>query len=437
MPAPTEAYPRNGGVVVPAGLVFAGAPSGADAATTVEWFRRSRHRLPDELLASSFPSPREILAAWRLGTRTQRLLAEIDLAEGSWSLRDFLRRPGMGPSTILDLLAAREENAPAAGAEVRTADARAIACFALEGRLAEVSAFMRAHLPVPAAGIGALLVNAGFLASPPTIDELARMYRDRGLPAPFRVVRRLGGAVAVQPDALAAVEALFGAAAYFVVRWGVCTLDAAMARLRSLSVRDMSLRAAARILGALPGLRWLDERAGWFSFAGHTGRVGRAIRKIFGVFERVSLEDLVAAVGKSVKVFAAAPLAAVQAYLVDVVGCEIDSGLVRLRAGFVSAIDPRERAIVRMIHRLDGDLTIQSRRAMAAAVGVPLRVINDFVRTSPIVIANGRRLRLTGIPRASEPVGPPLDGHAQLPRHASHGWSHRLHAEGRPVHSGG
>jgi hypothetical protein len=335
------------------------------------------------------------------------MLIEIGDADGNWSLRDFLGRPGMGPSTILDLLVAREKNARSAGAEARTAETGSIACFALEGRLAEVSAFLHARLPVRADAVGDLLVSAGFLTSPPTVDELARMYRDRDSPVPFRIVRRLGGAVAVQPNGLMAAEALVGAATYFVARWGVCTLDVAMARLRSFSARDLSSRAAARILGALPRLRWLDEPAGWFSFAGCAGRVGLAIRKIFGVVERILLQDLIAAVGKNVKVFAAAPLAAVQAYLVDVVGCEIDDGLVRPGAGFVPApLDAREHAIVRMIHRLGGDLTIQGRRAVAAATGVTLRAINDFVRRSPIVIANGQRLRLAGLPRAFEPAAP-------------------------------
>jgi hypothetical protein len=402
MRAKTAPYPRPGGVVVPAALVRAGAPAYGGRAAVVDWLFRSVRRLPDHLLAMSLPGPGEILGAWPLGAHTQGALARIGEDPRAWALRDYLHRPRMGAAAIVDLLAAHEENAPRAVNQAAPAmEASASATIAVAERLGDLAVFFRQRLPARADALGDLLVTAGLAHIPPSAEDVLRAFRDGGLPVPFRIVRRLGTAMAVQPTGLATTEAFFDAAAYLVLHWGVCTLDAVLDRLRSLSARDLSPRTAARILDALPQMRWLDAHAGWFSLAGCTGRVGLAIRKIFGVAERVPIAELVAAIGKRTKVFATVPRAAIEAYLVDVAGCEIADGFVKAGAGFVPApLDTGEQAIVEGIIGMRGDLTIQYRRALAAAAGVTLRVINHFVSTSPIVITDGKRLRLAGIPRA-------------------------------------
>ena len=401
--ARTGGSPRQGGVAIPASLVRVGAPAQGGHAAVVDWLGRSLRQLPEELLATPFPGPGEIIAAWRLGARTRRALAQIEEKKSAWSLRDYLHRPRMGAASIVDLLAAREENVPCGASRVspRVIESLARPRGVLTDRLAELTAFFRRHLPVRAQALGDLLVSAGLATGPLSVGDVLRTYRDRGLPVPFRIVRRGGGATAVAPSGLATAEAVFAAAAHLVMHWGVCTLDAVRDRLRSLSAPDLSPGAMSRVLDALPHLRWLDQQAGWFSLAGCTGRVGLAIRKVLGVAERVPVQELVAAIGKRVKVFAAAPPAAVEAYLVDIAGCEIADGFVQAGARFVPVtVDSVERAIVDAINRMGGDLTIRCRRALAATAGVSLRVINDFLRTSPFVIADGKGLRLAGIPRA-------------------------------------
>jgi hypothetical protein len=403
MPAPASAFPRRGGVTAPASLVRAGFPPDGDAAAAASWLARSLRRLPDELLETPFAGPGEILTAWRLASRTQGALARIGETRSSWTLRDYMHRPRMGAAAILDLLAAREENeARARRAPVSPTPrrARAAAGFDLSDRTEELGAILREHLPARAAELGDLLVTSGLTTSPPAVDDLARAFRDRGLPVPFRLVRRLGGAMLVEPGTLAAAAALLDAAAHLIVHWGICTLDSVVERARSLSAREVSPRVAARVLDALPRLRWLDGSSEWFSFAGASGRAGLAIRKIFDVVEVVPVDELAAALGKRLKVLATTPKAAFEAYLVKVAHCEITDGRVRAGAGFVPApLDGSERTIVALIRHAGGALTARRLRALAAAAGVKLAALRHFVRTSPLVIAERGRLRLVGVAR--------------------------------------
>ena len=162
----------------------------------------------------------------------------------------------------------------------------------------------------------------------------------------------------------------------------------------------MTPKAAARLLSAMPRFRWLDQTSNWFSFAGCVGRVGAAIRKIFSAVEFVIFDDLVRALGKRVKVLATAPMAAIEAYLVKVAGCEITDGWVRAGTGFVPvALDRSEQAIVEVLNRAGGQLARNRLRALAAGAGIKLAAIRHVVRSSPLVIAEAGRLRLTGLAR--------------------------------------
>ena len=420
MPARSTAYPRAGGVIVPKSLVRVGVPAEAGATGATTWLRRSLRHLPDQLLETPFPDPGTILAAWRLAARTQGALARIGETRDVWRLRDYAHRPRMGATAILDLLAAREENehrhATRTPIAPVLAKGRLAPCFDLVDRTDELAAIFREHLPARPKDLADLLVKCGLTTRPPGVDDLARAFRARGLPVPFRVVRRLGGTVLVCSGSLASSEALLGAASELVFHWGVCTLDTVVERLRSLSAPAMTPKTAARLLSALPRFRWLDEPSNWFSFAGYMGRVGTAIRKIFSAVELVTLDDLARALGKRVKVLANAPRAAIEAYLVRIAGCEIRDGLVRAGTGFVPvALDRSERTIVEVLNRSGGQLATNHLRALAAGAGIKLAAIRHVVRSSPLVIAEAGHLRLTGLARGlasvvTEPGGPRTAG---------------------------
>ena len=403
MPAPATAYPRKGGVVIPESLVRAGLPPDSGSASAIAWLSRSLRRLPDGLLETPFPGPAEILRGWRLAARTQGALARIGETRAAWTLRDYAHRPRMGAVSLLDLLAAREENGPRpARAPVAPSPRRARPTmrFDLSDRTDELTTLLRVHLPASAADLGDLLVTSGITTSPPPVDDLARAFRDRGLPVPFRLVRRLGGAMLVEPGSLASAEALLDAAAHLIFHWGICTLETVVQRARSFSARELSPRVAARLLAGLPRVRWLDESSEWFSFAGCAGRVGVTLRKIFNAVDLVPLAELATALGKRVKVLATTPRATIEAYLVRVAGCEITDGHVRAGASLVPiALDGSERTIVTLIRRAGGELTARRLRALATAAGVKLAALRYFVRTSPLVIAERGRLRLVGVPR--------------------------------------
>ncbi|HET6149416.1 MAG TPA: hypothetical protein VFH68_17910 [Polyangia bacterium] len=410
-------YPRRAGVIVPDLLRRAGCPASADAgdpvararaaAEIVRWVGRPLRRLPAEVLDAPIPPPDVILRSWTLGPRTRGALARLGTAGGfrSWRVRDLIGAAGLGPAGFVDLLAAREEEArvptprlPAAPAIVTARGVDPVST-PIASRLADFALLLRGRLPLRPEELGDLLIAAGLSARHLTVDDVIRLFREWQLPIPFRTVRRSGATVLVPPASLASAEALVTTASQLVFHWGLCSLNSVVGRIRSLALADLGAGAAARVLASIPRFRWLDERSGWFSFAGTSSRVRIAIRKVFSVASRVPLRDLSAALAKRVKALATAPRAAVAAYLSEIAGCAIERDWVSPRASLVPApLRGNERAIVDVFQRSGGRLTREILRRGALASGVNLAAVRHFIRTSPLVIARARDLRLVGLP---------------------------------------
>jgi len=412
-------FPRRDGVVVPALLVGAGCPGFAGsgdhhdddaarahaAAQAVRWVGRPLRRLPSEVLDAPIPNPGVILRSWPLGPRTRGALARLGPVEGLqvWRVRDLLGATRLGPAALVDLLAAREENQravilgpPQVPAAVSPRGVQRVSS-PIASRLADFAVLVRSRLPLRPDELAQLVRDAGLATERFAVDDVARLFRDWALPVPFRTVRRGGATVLVPPASLASAEALVTTASHLVFHWGLCTLNSVVGRIRSLALADLGAGAAARVLASIPRFRWLDERSGWFSFTGTSSRVRLAIRKVFSVASRVPLRDLSVALGKRVRELATAPRAALEAYLSEIAGCEVEGDWVKARPSLVPApLGGTERAIVEVFQRSGGRLTRATLRREALASGVKLPAVRHFLRTSPLVIARARELRLLG-----------------------------------------
>jgi hypothetical protein len=416
---PNGSYPRCDGVVAPAILARAGCPITTDprdpeeraraAAEIVRWVGRPLRRLPDEVLDAGLPDPGVILRSWPLGPRTRGVVARLGNAGGAraWRVRDLIGAARLGPAALVDLLAACEEHqlvatvAPARAPESVTAHAVDLASPSIASRLMDLAALVRGRLPLRPEELADLLISSGLSAERLAIDDVVRLFRDWQLPVPFRTVRRGGATVLVPPASLASAEALVTTASHLVFHWGLCTLSSVVKRIRSLALADLGAGAAARVLASIPRFRWLDERSGWFSFVGYSSRVRVAIRKIFSVASRVSLADLSLVLAKRVRALATAPRAAVETYLSEIAGCEIEGDWVKPRASLVPApLAGTERTIVEVFRRSGGRLSREALRRDAVASGVNLAAVRHFIRTSPLVIARARELHLVGFASA-------------------------------------
>ena len=410
----TAAYPRPGGVLIPAILVRAGyvaAADGSAAVETVKWVRAALRHLPAELLDTTLPDPGLVLRSWSLGARTRGALARLGTcgAAKEWRVRDLIGASRLGPAALVDLLAAREENVRRASQAPllptnATTDPEPLSpsrrSAPLASRLDGLSATIRRRLPLRPEELGSLVRASGMAEIEPSVDEVARLFRDWEVPVPFRAVRRGGASILVAPSSLAAAEALLATASHLVFHWGLATLSTVVGGMRSSMGAKISLNAAARVLATLPRFRWLDEAAGWFSFGGYNSRVRGSIRKVFSVTDRVLLSDLILAVGKRVKALSIATRPAIEAYLADVAGCEVSGDWVRPGVSFVAEpLSGCERAIVEVLRLHGGIATREVLRREAVGAGVRPAAIRHFLRTSPLVIGRLGKVGLVGSPR--------------------------------------
>lgn len=416
MPA-VASYPRPNGILVPTCLAQAGCarPEGEGApgaAQVVAWLRRSRRRLPAALLALELPEPRVLLSSWVIGQRTRGSLERLLDTQGGpvpRCLGDYLEAPWMGLHAIVDLLAAREEReaaaAPAAEAPRPPEPLRLVAVAGPESDVERLSAVIRDALPATPADVLKVIRAAGLAAREAKLDDLVRLYREHDTQAPFRVVRRAGATVLVAPEHLAAAEALLRGAAHYVFNWGLGTLNAVVSRLRALAARPLEPAAAARILAAIPRFRWLDPDAGWFSFASSGSRLRAALRKIFSLTDRVLLGDLRAALAKQIELLATVPGEAIETYLAEIAGCEIAEGWVSARAArkldAAVPLGKGEEALVDLLRTHGGEISTRALRALAKRQGLAAPALLRLVRTSPLLLERGGRLRLVGEPRTA------------------------------------
>jgi hypothetical protein len=93
-------------------------------------------------------------------------------------------------------------------------------------------------------------------------------------------------------------------------------------------VRDTIVR---RVLVALPRLRWLDARMGWFSFAGERSPLGKAVARVVAEGEARPLDDVVAALTASSASARRTPVPVLLRYLSEIAGCDIVDGVLRRR----------------------------------------------------------------------------------------------------------
>jgi hypothetical protein len=418
--APIAPYPRLRGVIVPELLARAGCPVnvGDDSAETraraaegtIRWVKARMRRLPPEVLDAELPDPGFVLRSWTLAARTRGALARLGdpNAPRAWQVRDLLGAARLGPATLVDLLAAREEHTSRASAPVEPRPVPAptegqVPCRGSESRplpsrLDALAEAITRRLPMRACEVPELLVSAGFTSEHLDAESLGRVFRDWQVAIPFRVIRRGGANLLVAPTALASVEALVSAASQAIFHWGLSSVSTIAERLRSLAAPELGAGVVSRVLSAVPTFRWLDEASGWFSFAGATSRVTLAIRKIFAVAERVPFAELAEALGKRVRVLSAAPRAVVEAYLSDVADCEMRDGWVRPRASFVPApLAGGEQLIIDVFRTAGGCLARAELRRQALAAGVKVTTLRDFLRTSPLIVTTARGLRLVGV----------------------------------------
>jgi len=414
MVAPTN-YPRASGVLVPSSLLHAGCPvtenaQDADgrarvAAEVVAWVRRSFRRLPAELLDTELAEPEVILKSWIIGQRTRGSVERIlsfSSGRSTRTVRDYLRAERLGFFGLVDLLAAREEESARVSHPRDQSPCeeppQAARSSGSSGRLEDLSAFIRERLPLRAADLAQALATSDVVLASPTLDDIVRAYRERHLPVPFRVFRRGGAVVLVDPESISSAETLLTSAAHIVFQRGLSTLRAVVERLGALTTAPIEMKAASRILAAIPRLRWLDERAGWFSFADYSTRLAVAVRKVFAATKRVMLRELKRALAKQVELLATVPARTMEAYLVQIVGCEIVDGCVRSRRSLVTApLGPSERAIVRALREKGGEGTMSALRARAARSGMTAATFRHLVATSPLVLEQAGRLRLVGM----------------------------------------
>jgi hypothetical protein len=410
-------YPRVSGVLVPSSLRQAGyridglaSPEGRaqTAGDVVAWVRRTQRRLPAALLDSALPPPDIILKSWVIGSRTRGSLERIlgtPAAAKMQRVRDYVGVKKLGVHGLVDLLAAREEQG-AGSLPPRSADhgfalmSTPQVTVAPASRLDVLSASIRGQLPLRPSELPGALAASGFADERLSLDVVVRFYRQAKVPVPFRVVRRGGATVLVAPESLGAAEALLANAAHYVFNWGVCTVRTLLERLQALQGVSIETRDATRILTAIPRFRWLDETAGWFSFAEYGTRLSVAVRKVFAIAERVRLEDLSRALTKAVELLATVPRRAIATYLSEVVGCEIFDGWVRPPATLARApLERSELALVEVLQQSGGEATMSALRKQASAVGVTVRILRHVTRTSPLMLMSSGSLRLVGVAR--------------------------------------
>src|SRR5262249_8728182 len=150
----------------------------------------------------------------------------------------------------------------------------------------------------------------------------------------FRAVRCGGLVIAVAPAGAAAAAVITAESLRMVQRWGMASVEAVAERASALGSAPVPPEHAARLLAALPPIRWLDgEAREWFSFAGYVSGLELAVRKVFTVTARVALGELKAALAKSLPGLEEAPPEALASHLTGQAGCTMDGELVRHAGG--------------------------------------------------------------------------------------------------------
>ena len=179
------------------------------------------------------------------------------------------------------------------------------------------------RLPISMERLEDVLRGQGLSPAPKNLTEIARLFRTpRGRP-PFRIVRGGGMEIAVNRDAFAMATGLVTAAVNMVRFWGLASAPAVIDRTRAQIRSPVVEPAAMDLLAALPRARWLDDARKWFTLNAPNGRLEVALDKIFSLTASVKLDELIAALAKSLPGARHAPADVMRRYLLEIDRCEI------------------------------------------------------------------------------------------------------------------
>jgi hypothetical protein len=296
-------YPRPGGVLVPRPLAPLLSPRPSLELTPLSQAARLRagrdvilevatvmRRLPLEVLVMPLPSPSVVVGTTPIEHRTRNVVERLVPFEGrhAWSVARYLEVARFGPRCLTDLLAAHEESVDEESVDEESLDEESLD----EESLDEQSL----RTPTGPAGDGEA---AGAPPTPP-----------------------IGVASAACAEATRQVAA-----------WGLSEVDEVAARVRALSASPAGNTIVRRVLVAMPGLRWLDDRKRWFSFVGESSPLGNIIRKSFGATRMVELGALISTLATRSLAARRAPPPTLARYLSEIAGCEIVGGEVRHHRG--------------------------------------------------------------------------------------------------------
>ncbi len=180
--------------------------------------------------------------------------------------------------------------------------------------------------------------------------------------------------------------------------WGLATVQSVVERVRLVKAFATSKQMVCRLLVGLPQLRWLDDAMDWFSFAGDTSRLARAITKVFAVCDRIDLRELRRALDKGRPRAQHVPRGVLERYLSEIADVEIDGRWLRQRArDGAGALTAGEAVLVQLLDGADGEADVRTLRADAAARDVPAEAVEALLHDSPLFLRSARlRVRLVG-----------------------------------------
>jgi hypothetical protein len=195
----------------------------------------------------------------------------------------FLRFHGLdGPRRSLPKLAAETGLTRQRVSQLCKARPRGHAETRLLARALEVIA---ASAPCAAGDAARELVRLGVAASPLPPAKVAELAGVLGLPVRFSVADLEGGSCVVAPGQEAALTGLAQRIRRAVASAGAVALPAVAPPL------DAGL--AARLVGDLPGLRWLDKANGWFRIdTGQRPRLAERARDLLSVTGPLPVAEL-------------------------------------------------------------------------------------------------------------------------------------------------
>ncbi|MEA2700624.1 MAG: hypothetical protein QOI66_4895 [Myxococcales bacterium] len=400
-------FPRPGGALIPRLLVpvcddkfLAGCLENRLAVPSTDNARRRLGRavvlelgkalrnLPAEVLQTALPHPRLALGSFVIEDRTrnalERLLPIIG-RQNHWTVEHYLSIPGFGARCLIDLLAAHEE---AESASLLPSPSQQPARSAsLAANLDDIAALLAAHLPLPSADVGPLIVRHGVTMPALTVPALAELYRSADRPVPFQVIRSQGVEIAVPQGSHGLMAAVGATAVRLCSLWGVVTTTMIADRVHVLRSAEVTLPMVKRLLVALPRLRWLDDRMQWFAMTGDRSGLRQAVAKVFAVADPIDCHDMRQALNKGRAAAQEIPGPVLDRYLRVIADAELDErGLCHRSTGERAALEPAEATLVRLLADGGGQMAADALRRAAATLSLSLPAVARLVKTSPLFL---------------------------------------------------